>query len=327
MEDNKSNSLKDNVPVQNEDFPKIIEDESYTYEPVSLNDQVSEDEDNEILQYVRFKIITLNEEYKWYKINMKIRFHMCVAQIFIALISIFIGQLLSVAKHINTIDDIGKIGSVVSSIFVIAGTITTIFTVYLNNSSEKYFERSGNTEITERHGLFWVGEVWICCIILSKSFDLVNNLEYRLNQKYDISKYLIEDSLDSNVKEKELGCLFNIIKFVIKVFNLCFLPYYWLSGRIVFRDQTKQSSDEDQLPLRSNQSQTSKEEEQNPVLETYFKYFVVNNLELYPNEEFAIKSILNGAIITTGEGTKEKYDPEFIRKILRSKFHGKTIFI
>ncbi|RIB06274.1 hypothetical protein C2G38_2116452 [Gigaspora rosea] len=278
-----------------------------TAEPV----QIDEDKELPVLQYVRFKIIILNEEYKSYRIKMKLRFNMCIAQIFIALISYLIGQVLSVAKNINTTDDIGKIGSVISSVFVIASTITTIFTVYLKHSSDKYFERSGNTEITGnlfkpmflnidfkilenlyefrqiilyftlnlrkkndilskeklidllissvfflyilfslliltsiyaagseksnqstdqstdhlfRHSLLWLGGVWLVCIILSKS---VNNLEYRLNQKYDIdiSKYFTEDSKSI---EKKLGLVFRFIKFLIRFFNLFFFPYYWL---------------------------------------------------------------------------------------------------
>ncbi|CAG8717722.1 33820_t:CDS:2, partial [Gigaspora margarita] len=318
----------------------------FTDEPKDQAVQI-EEKDKELLQYVRFKIIMLNEEYKSYRINMKNRFNMCLAQIFIALIAFFIGQILSIAKHINTTSDIGTIGSVVSSVFVIASTITTIFTVYLNNSSDKYFERNSNTEITGnlfkpmflnidfkilknlyefqksdqstdhlfRHSLFWLGEIWIVCIILSKSFDLVNNLEYRLNQNYVISEYFTEDSKS---KEKKLGLAFSFIKYLIRFFNLFFFPYYWLSGRIVFRgfrDHNNQPSD-DKEPLSGvNNDHSSDGEEQNPAWDIYFVCFVINNLELYPSEEFAIKSILNGAVFTE-EGHEEKYDPGIINKTL-----------
>ncbi|RIB02143.1 hypothetical protein C2G38_2228654 [Gigaspora rosea] len=226
-----------------------------TDEPKPLADQESvqiEEKDKELHQYVRFKIIMLNEEYKSYRINMKIRFNICIAQIFIALISYFIGQILSIAKHINTTDGIGKIGPVISSIFVIAGTITTIFTVYLNHSSDKYFERNGNTEITEN---------------LFKPMFL-------------------------NIDTKILKNLYE------------FRPI----GRIVFRNHDNQPSDE-----------------QNPAWEIiYFGCFVINNLELYPSEEFAIKSILNGAVFTD-ENHEEKYDPGIINKTLTSKYSYRTL--
>ncbi|CAG8735781.1 16747_t:CDS:2 [Gigaspora rosea] len=313
-----------------------------TAEPV----QIDEDKELPVLQYVRFKIIILNEEYKSYRIKMKLRFNMCIAQIFIALISYLIGQVLSVAKNINTTDDIGKIGSVISSVFVIASTITTIFTVYLKHSSDKYFERSGNTEITGnlfkpmflnidfkilenlyefqksnqstdqstdhlfRHSLLWLGGVWLVCIILSKS---VNNLEYRLNQKYDIdiSKYFTEDSKSI---EKKLG-------------------------RIVFRDHKNQPSDDKkQLDNKKPSDEDDKKpssgvknghssdgEKQNPAWDIiYFGYFVINNLELYPNEKFAIKSILNGVIFKEGVD-EENYGLEIINKALSNKYTYKTL--
>ncbi|CAG8658735.1 869_t:CDS:2, partial [Racocetra fulgida] len=119
---------------------KISDEPISDSEPISNSGSSSKDESPEDLcriQHIRFKIMLLNEHYKSYKNKLRCRFNLCIAQIFISLIAIFI------AKNIS------KIGPLISSLFVMAGTITTIFTVYLNLSSEKYYEKSGYTEVTK----------------------------------------------------------------------------------------------------------------------------------------------------------------------------------
>ncbi|CAG8515678.1 10731_t:CDS:2 [Cetraspora pellucida] len=94
-------------------------------------------------QIVKFFFVKLNEEYKLYQKNMKFSKNLYIAEIFISLISIFLGQLFALAEES---DIMPKVGTQLSTLFGAIGVLVTITTVYLNNTAQKYLETGSSTE-------------------------------------------------------------------------------------------------------------------------------------------------------------------------------------
>ncbi|KAF0462689.1 hypothetical protein F8M41_000244 [Gigaspora margarita] len=139
-----------------------------------------------------------------------------------------------------------------------------------------------------------------------------------------------KDQVPVQIEEKDKELL-QYVRFKVIMLNEEYKSYrinMKNRGRIVFRgfrDHNNQPSD-DKKPLSGvNNDHSSDGEEQNPAWDIYFVCFVINNLELFPSEEFAIKSILNGAVFTE-EDHEEKYDPGIINKTLTSKYSYRTLW-
>ncbi|CAG8671729.1 20019_t:CDS:2 [Cetraspora pellucida] len=124
----------------------IIEsNEKYKLHGKDKSDDPDIDEDTKH-QIIKFFIVRLNEEYKSYQKNMRFRQNLYVAEIFISLISIFLGQLFALAEDS---DIMAKIGTQISSIFGAIGVLVTVVTAYLNNTAQKYLETGSSTELDE----------------------------------------------------------------------------------------------------------------------------------------------------------------------------------
>ncbi|CAG8656056.1 8595_t:CDS:2, partial [Scutellospora calospora] len=98
-------------------------------------------------QTVKLEIMSLNEEYKSFKKNIKNRRHLCAAHIILALIAVFLGQLLTWAEKTKMT---GSIGPLISSIIVVTGSIITIVTTLLNRFSNKELEKGYSTQVTDK---------------------------------------------------------------------------------------------------------------------------------------------------------------------------------
>ncbi|CAG8591349.1 20036_t:CDS:2 [Cetraspora pellucida] len=166
-------------------------------------------DDNLKHQIIKFFIVKLNEEYKSFQKNMRFRQNLYVAEIFISLISIFLGQLFALAEDS---DIMAKIGTQLSSVFGAIGVLVTIVTAYLNNTAQKYLEAGSSTELDENtfkpmylhiddNVIKKFGAIWIGLIILSKSYDFIENLEHRIYSK-EVNVYERLDHKETNVDGK-----------------------------------------------------------------------------------------------------------------------------
>ncbi|CAG8803373.1 33819_t:CDS:2, partial [Racocetra persica] len=182
-------------------------------------------------QKIKYFIIKLNEEYKLYRRNIRYRQNLCAAQIFISMMAIFLGKLFSLASKSNIME---KVGAQLSTTFGGIGVLVTIITAYINNTAQKYLDESSLTEIDKekfklmylhihdnildrfsdefdpdqtyvskdvehalRHSLLYLGEIWFGLIILSKSFDFFECLEFRFySLKNDLQHELVHDEHD-----------------------------------------------------------------------------------------------------------------------------------
>ncbi|CAG8531307.1 12184_t:CDS:2, partial [Cetraspora pellucida] len=204
---------------QDEDFIKtpqevkyfIVEsNENYKLARKNKSDNPDNSDIDENLkhQIIKFFIVKLNEEYKSYQKNMRFRQNLFVAEIFISLTSIFLGQLFALAEDS---DIMTKIGTQLSSVFGVIGVLVTIVTAYLNNTAQKYFEAGSSTELDEStFKLMYLhiddkvikefGGIWIGVIILSKSCDFIESLELRIYAK-EVNQ---DDSLDNKKTNDEV---------------------------------------------------------------------------------------------------------------------------
>ncbi|CAG8683828.1 747_t:CDS:2 [Dentiscutata erythropus] len=123
----------------------FILESSEKYNLLTKKKKASEEE-NLVYQAIRFFIVKLNEEYKSYQKNMRYRQNVYTAEIFISLISIFLGQLFGFAQNS---DIMAKVGTQLTSLFGGIGLLVTIVTAYLNNTTQKYLESSSSTELDE----------------------------------------------------------------------------------------------------------------------------------------------------------------------------------